>query len=54
MKATFGPAGYGKSQVLKVAFKDQVVAAARRGGRRIWVLDPAGTWGRMLRKGPRS
>lgn len=53
MKATFGPAGYGKSQVLKAAFKDQVVAA-RRGGRRLWVLDPAGTWGRMLSKGPRS
>ena len=30
------------------------VAASRRDGRRIWVLDPMGTWGHLLRKGPRS
>lgn len=53
MKATFGPAGYGKSQSLKAAIEDQA-AAARRDGRRIWVLNPAGTWGHVLRKVPQS
>ncbi|MFF8790790.1 hypothetical protein [Streptomyces sp. NPDC015125] len=53
MKTTFGPAGYGKSQALKAAIKDQA-AAACRDGRRIWVLDPTGTWGHLLRKGAQS
>ena len=53
MKATFGPAGYGKSQTLQAAVMNQV-AGSRRDGRRIWVLDPMGTWGHLLRKGPRS
>lgn len=53
MRATFGPAGYGKSQALKAAVMNQV-AATRRDGRRIWVLDPTGTRGHLLRKGPQS
>ncbi|GAA2329944.1 hypothetical protein Scani_34700 [Streptomyces caniferus] len=53
MTAMFGPAGHGKSQALKAALKDQA-AAARRDGRRIWAVDPTGTWGHLLRKGPQS
>ncbi|MFJ5804097.1 hypothetical protein [Streptomyces decoyicus] len=49
MTATFGPAGYGKSQALKAALAKQLAD-----GRRIWVLDPTGTWGHLLRKGPWS
>ncbi len=49
MKAAFVPAGYGKSQALKAALRKQLAD-----GRRIWVLDPTGTWGHLLRKGPRS
>lgn len=53
MRATFGPAGHGKSQALKAAFRNQL-EVVRRDGHRIWVLDPTGTWGHLLRKGPRS
>jgi hypothetical protein len=55
MTALFGPAGWGRSAVMKRAVHTAVIAAGRD-GRRVLVIDPAASqdWVRWIGKDPRS